>query len=233
MYVQLCANIRSILEVKIAYRCDGRGGHAPMAEKLLQKSAQDGVLSLATADAWETWLEAHHQSPEGVWLKIAKKGCRETTPTYGEALDVALCFGWIDGQKRPLNADFWLQCFTPRRARSVWSKVNTERVVALGAAGRLRAEGLRQIEQAKEDGRWDAAYAPQSTAEPSADFLEALQASPTAAAFFETLNKANRYAIYYRVESVKRPATRAARIGTFVAMLGRGETIHPMKKAKD
>jgi len=199
----------------------------------MQEPAQDGVLYMASAEAWETWLDAHHQSSQGVWLKIAKKGCTETTPTYSDALDVALCFGWIDGQKRPLDAEFWLQRFTPRRARSVWSKVNTERVVALDAGGRLRSEGLRQIEEAKADGRWDAAYAPQSTAVPPADFVEALKASQTAAAFFETLNKVNRYAIYYRIESVKRPTTRAAKIATFVAMLERGETIHQTKKARD
>jgi len=118
----------------------------------MQEPAQDGVLYMASAEAWETWLDAHHQSSQGVWLKIAKKGCTETTPTYSDALDVALCFGWIDGQKRPLDAEFWLQRFTPRRARSVWSKVNTERVVALDAGGRLRSEGYARSRRRRQMG---------------------------------------------------------------------------------
>jgi uncharacterized protein YdeI (YjbR/CyaY-like superfamily) len=184
------------------------------------------ILPFASPEAWEAWLERHHASAAGVWLKIAKKGSGEATVTYAEALDVALCFGWIDGQKRPFDERWFLQRFTPRKPRSRWSKVNTDKAAALLAAERMRPAGLAQVEAARADGRWAAAYASQSRAAVPPDLQAALDANPRAAAFFATLRGANRYAILYRVQDAKRPETRARRIARFVGMLERGETLH-------
>ncbi|HEU5331945.1 MAG TPA: YdeI/OmpD-associated family protein [Actinocrinis sp.] len=186
------------------------------------------IVPFASAAAFEKWLGEHHaDTPDGLWLKIAKRESGIPTVTYAEALDIALCFGWIDGQKDAFDETWWLQRFTPRRARSRWSKVNTEKVATLIEQGRMRPPGMAEIEKAKKDGRWDRAYDRWSTAQPPEDLLTALDANPAAAQFFATLDKRNRYAVLYRVQDAKRPQTRAARIEKFVAMLSRGEKIYP------
>lgn len=185
------------------------------------------TLSFATQQEWEAWLEAHHAGTRGLWLKIAKKVAGTRSVTYAEALESALCYGWIDGQKAALDGQHWLQKFTPRRARSVWSKVNRTKAEALIAAGRMRPAGLRQVELAHADGRWDAAYDGQRTATMPADLQRALDNNPEARAFFGTLNSVNRYAILYRVQTAKKPETRAARIQQFVTMLSRHEKMYP------
>jgi len=184
------------------------------------------VLPFASAAAWEAWLEREHDRAPGVWLKIAKKATGIATVTHAEALDVALCFGWIDGQRLPFDATWFLQRFTPRKRGSRWSKINTQHVERLTAAGRMRPAGLAQVEAARADGRWEDAYHGQRTATVPPDLQAALDANPTAAAFFATLRGQNRYAVLYRVQDAKRPETRARRIARFVAMLERGETLH-------
>jgi uncharacterized protein YdeI (YjbR/CyaY-like superfamily) len=184
------------------------------------------VLPFATAEAWEAWLEREHASAPGVWLRLAKKESGIASVTYAEALDVALCFGWIDGQRRAFDAAWFLQHFTPRSRGSRWSKRNTEHAERLIAAGAMRPAGLAQVEAARADGRWEAAYAGPSSATVPPDLQAALDANPAAAVFFATLRGANRYAILYRVQDAKRPETRARRIDRFVAMLARGETLH-------
>ncbi len=185
------------------------------------------VLLFESAEAWDAWLTANHASSAGIWLKIAKKnsGCRSVS--YSDAVDVGLCHGWIDGQKGRLDDCYWLQRFTPRQPGSRWSKINTERANALIEAGTMRPAGLREVERAREDGRWDAAYQPQSRITVPADLAQALAENQQAAAFFATLDSANRYAILYRVTSAKRQQTRARRIAEFVAMLSEHRKIHP------
>jgi uncharacterized protein YdeI (YjbR/CyaY-like superfamily) len=185
------------------------------------------VLSFDTSRSWEAWLVEQHATAPGVWLLLAKAGAAHPTVSYSEALDVALCFGWIDGQKGTVDAAYWRQRFTPRTPRSRWSRINRDRAEALTAAGRMRPAGLREMEAARADGRWAAAYEGQKTATVPADLAEALAANPAAAAFFATVNSQNRYAVLYRIQDAKRPATRAARIAKFVDMLARGETIYP------
>jgi uncharacterized protein YdeI (YjbR/CyaY-like superfamily) len=184
------------------------------------------ILTFDDAAAWEDWLAAEHDRAAGVWLRIAKKDTGIATVGYAEALDVALCFGWIDGQRRAHDATWFLQRFTPRTPRSRWSKINTEHVRRLLAAGRMRPAGVAQVEAARADGRWAAAYEGQRSATVPPDLQAALDANPAAAAFFATLRGANRYAVLYRVQDAKRPQTRARRIDRFVAMLARGETLH-------
>jgi uncharacterized protein YdeI (YjbR/CyaY-like superfamily) len=182
--------------------------------------------SFDSADAWERWLVENQADQGGVWLRIFKKQSGIPTVTYDEAVDVALCHGWIDGQKRACDDVSWLQRFVPRRPKSAWSKRNTERVERLTAEGRMRPAGLAEAEAARRDGRWDAAYHAQSTAAVPPDFQDALDANPAAAAFFETLAKSSRYAFLYRITTIKKPETRAARIAKFVDMLARGEKLH-------
>lgn len=176
---------------------------------------------------WERWLAKHHESSRGLWLRIAKKSAALESLTYPEAVDVALCYGWIDGQKRAFDAESWLQKFTPRGARSIWSKINTQKAQELIDAGRMKPAGMRAIEKAREDGRWEAAYDSHSTSTVPPDLQAALDANPAAAAFFATLNSQNRYAILFRIQTAKRPETRAARIEKFVAMLARHEKLYP------
>jgi uncharacterized protein YdeI (YjbR/CyaY-like superfamily) len=190
------------------------------------------MLAFPDPAAWEEWLAAEHASASGLWLKLAKKGCPHRTVSYAEALDIALCFGWIDGQKRPLDDDYWLQRFTPRKPRGKWSKINCGKAEALIAVGRMRPTGLREVEAAKADGRWDAAYEGQSTATVPDDLRQALDADADAAAFFATLDRGNRYAILYRIQEAKKPETRAARIAKFVAMLHDHQTVHPVPARK-
>ena len=183
------------------------------------------ILTFADGPAFEAWLEARRQSAPGLWLKLAKKGAPERTLTKSEAIDAALCHGWIDGQLNAYDDQFWLIRFTPRKPRSKWSALNCRRAAELLAEGRVRPAGLAQIELAKTDGRWDAAYEPASKAEAPPDLVRALEANPKAADFFATLTGANRYAILYRIGAVKTAEARARKIALFVAMLERGETI--------
>lgn len=184
------------------------------------------VIGFASQDEWETWLTEQHESSPGLWLKLVKKGAGVPGVTYAQALDVALCFGWIDGQVARFDDTHWLQRFTPRRARSKWSLINTDKAKALIEAGRMRPAGLREVNRAKADGRWAAAYAGQATIEVPPDLAEALAANPAALAFFGTITSQNRYAILFRVHDAKRPETRARRIATYVTMLADGKTIH-------
>jgi uncharacterized protein YdeI (YjbR/CyaY-like superfamily) len=181
-------------------------------------------LSFADAKAWERWLKREHARSPGVWMRIAKVKSGESTVQYPEALEVALCWGWIDGQKKGIDETWWIQKFTPRGKRSIWSKVNQEKVAALIDAGRMQPPGLAEIERARADGRWDAAYASSSKAEVPPDLQAALDAEPEAKAFFATLKGMQRYAILFRTHQAKRPETRAKRIAQFVEMLKRGES---------
>jgi uncharacterized protein YdeI (YjbR/CyaY-like superfamily) len=186
------------------------------------------ILPFASAESWRAWLAEHHGgTPDGLWLKIAKKGTGIDTVTYPEALDEALCYGWIDGQKGSFDESWFLQRFTPRRARSRWSVVNTRKALALIEQGRMQPAGLREVEAAKADGRWANAYESQSRIQVPEDLQAAFDANPKAAEFFATLTGQNRYAVLYRIHDAKRPQTRADRIAKFVAMLERGETIYP------
>ena len=184
------------------------------------------VLSVPSAAAWRQWLEAGHATSAGVWLKIAKTGGAEAGISYPDALLEALCFGWIDGQKRGLDSNHWLQRFGPRRPGSRWSKINTEHAERLIAAQRMRPAGQREIDAARADGRWEAAYAGQRASQVPADLAAALDANPEAAAFFTTVSSANRYAIVHRIGAVKRPETRARKIAQYVQMLAEHKTIH-------
>ncbi|MFL5448271.1 MAG: YdeI/OmpD-associated family protein [Gemmatimonadales bacterium] len=176
--------------------------------------------------AWEKWLEKHHASSSGVWLEFAKKESGLTTVSYKEALEVALCYGWIDGLVAGVDARVYRQRFTPRRARSKWSQINRAAVERLHAAGRLAPAGVRQMEEAQQDGRWDAAYPSPSQMRPPEDFLAALEPYPEAQRFFEGLSSQNRYAILYRLHDARRPETRARRLEEFVRMLREGKTLH-------
>jgi uncharacterized protein YdeI (YjbR/CyaY-like superfamily) len=189
---------------------------------------QDGeIVAFASAEAFGAWLGEHHGDSPGIWLKLRKKGPGVVALEYAQAVEVALCYGWIDGRKAGLDDEWWLQRFTPRTPRSRWSKVNREKAAALIAEGRMRPAGQAEVDRAKADGRWDAAYDSARTATVPDDLAAALAADPAAAAFFETLDRQNRYAILYRVQDAKKPETRARRIGKFVAMLARGEKPHP------
>jgi uncharacterized protein YdeI (YjbR/CyaY-like superfamily) len=188
-------------------------------------------LAVADAEAWRGWLEQHHSESTGVWLVLAKKGVREPTCLNHElALLEALCFGWIDGQVRRGDAALFRQRFTPRRPRSAWSRRNTELAERLIDAGRMRPAGLRQVEQAKEDGRWQSAYAGAAEITVPPDLAAALAAAPRALAMFATLSSQNRYALLYRLATARRAETRVRRIATFVQMLDAGETIHPQRR---
>ena len=185
------------------------------------------VLLLENRSAWAGWLELHHSTERGVWLQLAKKASDLQSVSYADAVDVALCYGWIDGQSKSYDADSWLQKFTPRGKRSVWSKRNREHVERLTASGEMRASGLAAVEAAQSDGRWDRAYDSPSTATVPPDFQTALDQEPEAKAFFETLTGQNRYALLYRIQTAKKAETRARRIGEFIDMLRRKETLHP------
>jgi uncharacterized protein YdeI (YjbR/CyaY-like superfamily) len=173
----------------------------------------------------ETWLEQHGEDSNGVWLKFAKKASGIQSVVYAEALEVALCHGWIDGQAKSLDDDHYLQRFTPRRPRSKWSKINRGHVERLTAEGHMRPAGLREVERAKTDGRWDAAYDSPTTASVPDDFRQALEAKPAALEFFESLGKTKRYSFLYRVREAKRPETRAKRIAEYVELLAEGKTL--------
>ncbi|MEO8908441.1 MAG: YdeI/OmpD-associated family protein [Microbacteriaceae bacterium] len=187
------------------------------------------ILFCVSAAAWASWLEAQHATSDGVRLAIAKKGGAEPSVSYAEAVETALCYGWIDAQVGRLNDDHYLQLFTPRRTRSIWSQINRDKALRLIEEGRMRPAGLRQVESAQADGRWDAAYAPYSTATVPDDLAAALAASAAASAFFTTLTSQNRYAILFRIGNVKRADTRARKIVEYIAMLERGETLYPQR----
>jgi uncharacterized protein YdeI (YjbR/CyaY-like superfamily) len=185
------------------------------------------IVLFATPAKLEAWLEANHSSPEGIWLKIAKKGSGVENVTYGEALELALCFGWIDSQKRGFDEKHFLQRFTPRRPRGRWSRINRDKAEELIAAGAMRPAGLAEVEAARADGRWDAAYEGQRNAKVPEDLQRELDANAAAREFFATLDSANRYAIVYRLNDAKKPETRQRRLRKFVEMLERGEKVHP------
>ncbi|SMC29095.1 Uncharacterized conserved protein YdeI, YjbR/CyaY-like superfamily, DUF1801 family [Andreprevotia lacus DSM 23236] len=184
------------------------------------------ILTFATETDWASWLMQHGTGNNGIWLRLAKQGAPHATLSYAQALEVALCHGWIDGQKRADDAHHWLQRFTPRRARSVWSQINRDKAQALIDSGRMQPAGLQQVHAAQQDGRWDAAYAPASKATVPDDLQAALDATPQAAAFFATLSSANRYAILYRLQQCKTPQKRAEKLALMLGMLLRGETFH-------
>jgi uncharacterized protein YdeI (YjbR/CyaY-like superfamily) len=189
-------------------------------------SAELPVVSFASQQAWRTWLDKNYSASSGVWLKIAKKGSGVTTVSYAEALEIALCYGWIDGQKGRFDERYFLQRFTPRRPRSKWSKINCAKVTELIEKGAMEPAGLREVERAKADGRWAAAYASQSSATVPDDLQQELDKNKKAREFFATLSSVNRYAILYRIQDAKRPETRARRIAKFVEMLTKHEAIH-------
>jgi uncharacterized protein YdeI (YjbR/CyaY-like superfamily) len=184
------------------------------------------VLRFAGQADFEAWLDENHAQGGGVWLAIAKAGSDRPTVSYAEAIDVALCFGWIDGQKRRGDGEHWLQRFTPRSPRSRWSRINRDKAEALIASGRMRPAGLEQVERARADGRWDAAYEGQRTATVPDDLQRELDRDPRAAAAFDALDSHNRYAIIWRLNDAKRSETRARRLEKYVEMLRRGETLH-------
>ena len=185
------------------------------------------TLTFTTQEAWEDWLEANAEEVPGVWLRIAKRSAEQPTVSYAQALESALCYGWIDGQKQAENEHYWLQRFTPRTAKSIWSKINKAKAETLISAGRMRPAGLRAIDQAKRDGRWDAAYSSASTSTVPDDLQQALDTNPKAKQFFATLNSQNRYAILFRIQNVKKAETRARKIAQFIDMLNNGEKLHP------
>jgi uncharacterized protein YdeI (YjbR/CyaY-like superfamily) len=184
------------------------------------------VIAFTSRAKWKAWLAKHHSTSSGLWLEIAKKGSEIDSVSYAEAIEVALCFGWIDGQKAAADDDHWLQRFTPRKPRSRWSKINRDKATALIERGEMQPAGLRQVDAAKRDGRWDAAYAGQRTMTVPTDLRDALKRNARARAFFETLDGANRYAVLYRIHDAKKPETRAARIEKYVQMLAEHRTIH-------
>jgi uncharacterized protein YdeI (YjbR/CyaY-like superfamily) len=190
-------------------------------------------LLLEHVEEWRAWLEGHHADHPGVWLVLHKKGGQTTALTYAEALDEALCFGWIDGQIARRDDDSYRQRFTPRRTNSTWSQRNVEYVARLTEAGRMQPAGIAAVDAAKAQGRWQAAYRGQATMQTPPDLARALEANPAAAATFDQLDAANRFAIAYRLNAVKRPTTRDRKLAEYVDMLARGESLHPRKPRKD
>ncbi len=190
---------------------------------------QTNLLTIAfpSPETWEQWLAENHAASPGLWLKLAKKDSGIASVSYDEALEIALCYGWIDGQKDKFDGSYWLQRFSPRRAKSKWSKINRERAERLITEGKMKPAGLREVERARADGRWDAAYdSPRNMAVPD-DLRLALKKNEKAQEFFETLDSRNRYAILYRIQDAKKPETRARRIEQFVAMLSEQKVLYP------
>jgi uncharacterized protein YdeI (YjbR/CyaY-like superfamily) len=201
----------------------------PAAKTAKPVSADTAPTLFKSARAFETWLKKHHATSDGLWLQIAKKGAAEPSVTYAEAVEIGLCWGWIDGQKKGLDDQHFLQRFTPRRARSIWSKINIGKVATLIEAGRMQPAGQAQIDAAKADGRWDKAYDGARTSSVPDDLQAALDATPKAKQFFATINASNRYAVLWRVQTALKPETRAKRIAQLVEMLARGEVVHIFK----
>jgi uncharacterized protein YdeI (YjbR/CyaY-like superfamily) len=195
---------------------------------MAEERGKDGrpVVAFPSAAAWEAWLDAEHASSDGVWVKFAKKGSGVDSVSYPEAVEIGLCFGWIDSQMKSLDERFYIQKFTPRRPKSKWSRINRDKIEELMKQGRMKPAGLAEVELAKADGRWEAAYAPPASIEMPDDLQARLDASPKAAEFWEGLNKSNRYAILYQLADAKKPETRARRLEKFVGMLERGEKLY-------
>jgi uncharacterized protein YdeI (YjbR/CyaY-like superfamily) len=185
------------------------------------------VMVFSSRDAWEGWLAKHHATSSALWLKIAKKDSGIDTVSYAEALDVALCYGWIDSQKGTFDGDYWLQRFGPRKPKSKWSKVNCRKATELIQKGEMKPAGLREVDRARADGRWDAAYDAQSTMTIPNDLRRELEKNDKARAFFSTLDSRNRYAILYRLQDAKKPETRARRLEKYVTMLNEQKKIYP------
>jgi uncharacterized protein YdeI (YjbR/CyaY-like superfamily) len=202
------------------------GGVKKKKETALAGSARGAIRAFKTSEDFTAWLEKNHKTAPAVWARIAKKSSGKKSITHAEGVEVALCYGWIDAQMRPESDEAWLQRFMPRRSRSIWSKINRNKALALIESGEMRPAGLAEIERARKDGRWDDAYDPASTATVPADFEKELERHPKAKAFFKTLNRANTYAITWRLQTAKKPETRAKRMRTFIEMLEKGETLH-------
>jgi uncharacterized protein YdeI (YjbR/CyaY-like superfamily) len=187
----------------------------------------DPTLTFTNQAEWEAWLELNGSVITGVWLRLAKKAADQQTISYADALESAICHGWIDGQQRAESEHYWLQRFTPRTAKSIWSKINKAKAEALISAGRMRPAGMREIDRAKQDGRWDTAYSSASASSIPDDLQKALDANKNAKAFFATLNSQNRYSILFRIQNVKKAETRAKKIAQFIEMLAHGEKLYP------
>lgn len=202
---------------------------SPRAKKpaAVARVAHDTPVECTTVAAWERWLKHHHATAAGVWIRMAKKASGIASVDHPEALEVALCYGWIDGQRKGDGDQYFLQRFTPRTARSTWSKINRDKMLKLIDDGRMQPAGLAEIERARADGRWDAAYDAQSVAVVPPDLQAALDANRKAKAFFATLDSRNRFAILFRTQGAKKPETRARRIAQFVEMLAKGEKVYP------
>jgi uncharacterized protein YdeI (YjbR/CyaY-like superfamily) len=204
----------------------------PQMKKAAKKAAKstrldsDPVHDFVNQKDWEKWLKENHRASSGIWMRLAKKASGIPSITYAEALESALCYGWIDGLKRPHSDTAWLQRFTPRRSRSMWSQINREKALALIEAKRMQAAGLEEVERAKQDGRWELAYGSQSALKTDPDFQKALNKSPRAKKFFKTISAANRYAILWRIQTAKKAETRERRIREYIARLEKGETLH-------
>lgn len=196
------------------------------AKKASRADSDTPIRSFKDAKAWDAWLAKNQDNNAGIWMRIAKKASGTKSITYPEAVEIALCHGWIDGLKRPESETAWLQRFTPRRQRSFWSQINREKALALIEKGQMKPAGLAEIERAKRDGRWDAAYQSPKSATMPADFKKELDRHPKAKAFFKTLSKTNSYAILWRIQTAKKPETRQRRIRDFLERLEKGETLH-------
>jgi len=190
------------------------------------------VMGFEDAAAFERWLEGASELTQGIWLKLAKKGTGVASVTYAEAVDVGLCHGWIDGQAKSVDAVYYLQRFTPRRKNSVWSKININKVAVLIASGRMKPGGLAEVERAKADGRWAAAYDGPATMDVPTELMAALEGRPQAKALFDGLDKTNRYAMCFRVHTAMKPATKASRVAKVIEMLETGELPYPVKSSK-
>jgi uncharacterized protein YdeI (YjbR/CyaY-like superfamily) len=198
----------------------------PTLSKAAGNNSQGEARLFKDQAAWSGWLDKNHARSSGIWLRLAKKNSGLQSVSYAEAIESALCYGWIDGQKRPESEQAWLQRFCPRSAKSIWSKINREKALALIKNGRMMAAGQQAIAEAKSNGRWESAYDSPSRAAVPDDFQAALKSSPRANSFFETLDRANRYAVLFRIQTARKPEARARNIQKFIAMLERGEKIH-------
>ena len=187
----------------------------------------ESILLFEKQVDWDRWLAKNHGTSSGVWLRLAKKSSGTSSVTYAEAIEIALCQGWSDGQKKSDNEQYWLQRFTPRTGKSMWSKINRDKALSLIERGQMKAAGLKEVERAKSDGRWEGAYDSARTATIPEDFQGALDLNAKAKAFFETLSGQNRYAVLFRIQAAKKPETRTKRIQAFVQMLENHEKLHP------
>jgi uncharacterized protein YdeI (YjbR/CyaY-like superfamily) len=197
-----------------------------------KKTTAEAVRLFHGQDAWQEWLEKNLFKSNGLWLRLAKKGSGLRSVSYSEAVEIALCYGWIDGQKKAESEQAWLQRFLPRSARSTWSKINREKALALIAQKQMKSAGLKAIEAAKENGSWESAYDSPRSAEVPTDLQAALDASPRAREFFQSLDRANRYAVLFRIQTAKKAVARAAKIRQFVEMLERNQRIHEPRKLR-